>query len=39
MGSPLSPIIADNVMQDLERAVLETFNFDLFIIDMRMISC
>jgi len=29
MGSPLSPIIADIVMQDLERVVLETFDFDI----------
>jgi len=29
MGSPLSPIIADIVMQDLEREVLETFDFDI----------
>jgi len=29
MGSPLSPMIADIVMQDLERVVLETFDFDI----------
>jgi len=29
MGSPLSPIIADIVMQDLEREVLETFEFEI----------
>jgi len=29
MGSPLSPVIADIVMQDLEKRVLETFNFDI----------
>jgi len=29
MGSPLSPIIADIVMQDLEGEVLETLDFDI----------
>jgi len=29
MGSPLSSIITDIVMQDLERAALETFDFDI----------
>jgi len=29
MGSPLSPIIADLVMQDLEEGVFETFDFDI----------
>jgi len=29
MGSPLSPVIADIVMQDLENEVLGTFNFDV----------
>jgi len=29
MGSPLSPVIVDIVMQDLEKRVLETFNFDI----------
>jgi len=29
MGCPLSPIIVDIVMQDLEEGVLETFDFDI----------
>jgi len=29
MGFPLSPVIADIVMQDLEKKVLETFNFNI----------
>jgi len=29
MGSPLSPIIADAVMQNLEEFVLSNFNFDV----------
>jgi len=29
MGSPLSPMIVDIVMQDLEKRVLETFNFNI----------
>jgi len=29
MGSPLSPIIADLVMEDLEKSVLDTINVDI----------
>jgi len=29
MNSPLSPVIADIVMQDLEKGVLVIFNFDI----------